>query len=318
MDISWNPYKYADVFIILVGLVFILYFLSKRFTRERMLRFANFEVLEKIYHPGRLQTAFIPMLLRIVALALIILSISDLQLVSEGFVANTDFVLAIDTSSSMLTPDMAPNRLALAKSSSIDWIKKLQQTRIGVVTFAGRAYTQIEPTTDLGQVTKTIEGLGLDQPAGTAIGDALVASSSLLRNAERNKTIILITDGRNNIGVNVSEGLKSLKKEKIKIIAIGIGGNQEAEMTVPAELVGKNATAAEFPGLDEKTLKYLVNETDGKYFQITNAESFKAAFESGVETQKVPTQYNTYLLFAACAVLLLEWAFEITKYRPLP
>jgi len=317
MDVNFS-YKYVDIFIILVGVVLIIYFLSKRFMRERTLRFGNFEVLEKVYHPTHMQIAFIPILLRILALTLIILSISDLELVSEGYIANTDFVLAIDTSSSMLTPDYEPNRLALAKKSSMDWIKKLRETRLGVVTFAGRAYTQIEPTTDLEEVQRVIEGIALDQPAGTAIGDALITSSSLLHSSERNKTIILITDGRNNIGVNVTEGLRSLKKEKIRIIAIGIGGTEEGEVTVPAELVGKNATAAEFPGLDEKTLKYLANETDGKYFQIYDADSFKRAFESGVETQKVSKEVTTYLLMAACVVLILEWAFEITKYRPLP
>lgn len=318
MDVTYS-YKYADLLIVLIGLVLIIYFISKRFVRQRTMRFGNFEVLEKVYRQPPLNIAsLIPLMLRILGITLIVMALSDIELVEEGYLTNTDYVLAIDTSSSMLTPDYEPNRLALAKQSTIDWITKLRNTRIGVVTFAGRPYTQIEPTTDLEAVIKVIDRLTLDQPAGTAIGDALITSSSMLRGLDRNKTIILITDGRNNIGVNVTEGLRSLKKDNIKIIALGIGASRGETVSIPAELAGMNATAAEAPDLDEATLKFLANETGGKYFQIHDPNSFKTAFESGVETQKITKPVQEYLLLAACAVFLLEWAFEITRIRPIP
>jgi Ca-activated chloride channel family protein len=318
MDVNYS-YKYVDLLIVLVGLVLVIYFLSKRFVRQRMMRFGNFEVLEKVYHPPAVNIAsLIPLVLRVLAITLIILALSDIELVEDGYLTNTDYVLAIDTSSSMLTPDYEPNRLALAKQSSIDWITKLRETRIGVVTFAGRPYTQIEPTTNLESVVKTIDRITLDQPAGTAIGDALITSSSLLRGLERNKTIILITDGQNNIGVNISDSLRSLKKDNIKIIALGIGASKGEVIAIPEELSGMNVTAAQSPDLDEETLKYLANETGGAYFQIHDPNSFKTAFESGVESQKVTKEVQTYLLFAVCALLLLEWAFEITRIRPIP
>ncbi len=317
MDITYS-YKYLDLFVVLFGLVFIIFFVSKRFARQRTMRFGNFEVLEKIYHPKRFQIAFIPLILRLVVIVLIVLAISDLQIVQQGFVSNTDFVLAIDTSSSMLTPDYEPDRLALAKKTTIEWLAKLKDTRIGVVTFAGNAYTQTKPIDDLELVSGIVDRISLDQPAGTAIGEALITSSSILHGTDRNKTIILITDGRNNIGVNISDALRSVKNEKIKIIAIGIGSNENEDVTVPTELIGLNATAADVSGLDEDTLRYLANETGGKYFPIHDAQSFKAAFDSGVETKNVTQEVKTYLLIAACIVLLFEWAFEITKYRPIP
>ncbi|MBN2251842.1 MAG: VWA domain-containing protein [Candidatus Altiarchaeota archaeon] len=296
----------------------MIYFISKRFTRQRTLRFANYEILEKVYTPTRMHVAFIPMILRILAISLIILALSDIELTGEGYVANTDFVLAIDTSSSMLTPDYEPDRLTLAKKSSMDWIRKLEETRIGVVTFAGGSYTRIKPTNDLEAVEKTIERMSLDKPAGTAIGEALITASSLLHGSERNKTIILITDGRNNIGVNITEALRSLKNDDIRVIAIGIGSREGEDITVPPELAGQNVTAAEFPGLDEESMRHISNETGGKYFYINDEDSFKMAFESGVETRNVTKEVKNYFLIAACIILLMEWAFEITKYRPIP
>ncbi len=311
-------YKYLDLFVVLIGLILIIYFVSKRFTRERTLRFGNFEVLEKIYHPGLMHVEFIPLILRILAISLIVMAISDIEVIQEGYVANTDFVLAIDTSSSMLTPDYEPSRLALAKKSSIEWIRKLKNTRVGVVTFAGRSYTQIKPTTDLDMVEKVINRISLDRPAGTAIGESLITASSLLHSSDRNKTIILITDGRNNMGVNITNALKSLKSEGIRIIAIGIGSKGGKGISVPSELVGTNATAAKFPGLDEETLRYLANETNGHYVYIQDSDSFKKAFESGVEFQNTTKKVQVYLLIAASVILIIEWAFEITKYRPIP
>ncbi len=317
MEVTFS-YKYMNLLILLIGLVIILYFISKRFTRERMLKFGNFEVLEKISQPGKIPIDFLSLLMRILTISLIVIAISNVEIAREEFISNTDFVLAVDTSSSMLTPDYEPNRLELAKNSAIDWIRRLKDTRVGVVTFSGRSYTKIEPTTDLERVENIIRGISLEHPAGTAIGESLITASSLLHGSDRNKTIILITDGRNNIGVDINESLKLLKEEGIRIIAIGIGSKKKGSIRVPAELVGKNATASEFPELDEETLLYIANETNGEYFYIEDPESFRRAFESGVKLRRVTKNINDYLLLAACAILMIEWAFDITKYRVLP
>lgn len=313
-------YKYINLLILLIGLVIIIYFLSKRFAIKRVIRFGNFEVLEKAMG-GKpvIQIGLIKLFLRILALICIVIAISDIKMVQEEYVSTTDFILAIDTSSSMLTPDYEPNRLELAKKSSIEWLRKLKNTRVGVVTFAGRSYMKIEPTTDLERVSYIISRLSFERPAGTAIGDALITSSALLKEESgRNKTIILITDGRNNVGVNITESLKPLKSTNISVYAIGIGSKGEKPITVPPELIGKNATETGFPELDEETLKFLVNETNGKYFYIDDPESFKEALESGVEYQKVTKSLTFYALLAVCVILLIEWAIDVTKYRPLP
>lgn len=319
MDWEIN-YRYINLLILLIGLVILIYFLSKRFAIKRVITFGNFEVLEKAMG-GKpvIQIGLITLFLRILALTCIVIAISDIKMVREEYVSTTDFILAIDTSSSMLTPDYEPNRLELAKKSSIEWLRKLKNTRVGVVTFAGKSYMKIEPTTDLERVENIISRLSFERPAGTAIGEALITSSALLKEESgRNKTIILITDGRNNIGVNITESLKPLKSTNISIYAIGIGGKGEKPITVPPELMGKNATETGFPELDEETLKFLVNETNGKYFYIDDPESFKEALESGVEYQKVTKSLTFYVLLAVCVILLIEWAIDVTKYRPLP
>lgn len=313
-------YKYADVLFVLIGLIIIIYFISKRFARKRTLKFGNFEILEKIsQQSGIFSISIIPLFLRITAIALLIFAISDVEIMQEEYISNTDFVLAIDTSSSMLTPDYTPNRLELAKDSAINWIRKLKNTKVGVVTFAGRAYMKTEPVSAMAKVENIINDISFEYPAGTAMGEALITSSSLLQGLDRNKTIIIITDGRNNVGVSINESLRSIKENNIAVYSIGIGTKGKMDAKIPTELIGKNVTASEFPDLDEETLKYLSNETYGSYFYIEDPESFNKAFEAvGGKYMKVGTKPTNYLILAACSLLLIEWLFEITKYRPLP
>jgi Ca-activated chloride channel family protein len=317
MDLVFS-YKYINLLLLLLGSIIIIYFLSKRFAKKRTLRFGNFEVLEKVTERGFLPGALLPLVFRILAITLIVMALSEVEFTQEEYVAKTDFVLAIDTSSSMLTPDYEPNRLELAKKSAIEWVGKLKNTKVGIVTFAGRSYLKIEPTSNLGKVKDILEKISFEKPAGTAIGEALITGSALLQGSERNKTIILITDGRNNVGVSINESLKPLKTEGIKVHAIGIGSKENKSIFIPEELKEKNVTATGFPELDEETLKFLANETDGKYVYIDDSETFRKAFESEVEFKKTSISVFSYLLLFACVILLADWFLEITRYRPLP
>lgn len=316
MELTFS-YKYANLLIVLIGLIIILYLLSRKSVKKRVLRFGNFEVLEKVMGRKILGMDIIPIILRIIAFTLIVIAISDPVLIYGEYVANTDFVLAIDTSSSMLTPDYKPNRLEVAKEVSINWVNKLENTNIGIVTFAGKPYVKLQPVSDKEKIINTLKEITLESPAGTAIGDALVTATGLLADSEKNRTIILITDGRNNVGIDVNDSVETLVSNHIRVIAIGIGSRMNAtNLTKPEGL--ENATVAEFPDLDEESLKYIANQTDGLYFKILNKTSFEEALEAGLEYKEATIKPIVYLLLLTCAVLLIEWAFEITKYRALP
>jgi len=311
-------FRYINLLILLLGLVIILYILSKKYARKRILKFGNFEVLEKVAGKKLFPRDLIPLFLRILAIVLIILVISDLVLVREEYVARTDFILAIDTSASMLTSDYEPNRIEFVKRTAIDFISKLKNTKVGVITFSGKAHARLKPTSDMHEVERTLRKIQFESPAGTAIGDAIVVSESLFDESERNRSIILVTDGRNNIGRNITEALKALNESNTRIYPIGIGSKVEEEITIPSGLEGLNATPAKFPNLDEDMLGLLANKTDGKYFIIDDEDSFKSAFETGLDFKEVSTEPTLYLMLILCIILLIDWGLEITKFRALP
>jgi len=314
-------YQYINLLLIILGLIVIIFMISKKIVRKRILTFGNFEVLEKVTGKKILPLDIIPLILRILALILIVISISNPKIIYERYVSNTNFVIAIDTSSSMLTPDFFPNRLEVAKDVCLEFIKQLKNTKIGIVTFSGKAYVKTELTDDISKLNFIISDITLESPGGTAIGEALITSSSLFSDIHiaKNKTIILITDGRNNMGISVNESLMPLKMNGIKVFTIGIGKNVTIEnVTMPEKLGKKNATVAIFPTLDEETLTYISNQTGGKYFRVEDTSSFEDAMRATLEKKRITKNPTLYLLMATCILLLLEWSLEITKYRILP
>ncbi len=317
MEISFTL-EHTNLLIILVSMVIILYLLSKKFSKKRALRFGNFETLQKVAGKKLLSYSIIPIMIRIFALILIILSLSNPVITIMTPSSDTDYILAIDTSSSMLTPDITPNRLEATRITALDFVKENYASNIGIITFSGEAHIKTEPIKDTAKLTEIIKELNIDNTGGTAIGEAVIVSSSLLSGTENNKTIILITDGRNNKGIEINKTYSSLEEKRIKIISIGLGNKINESVQIPKELEGLNATVAKFPSIDEDTLKKLSNLTKGTYYKITSLDEFKDAMKKSTHQKDLIINIQFYLLLLACITLLFGWGLELTKYRVIP
>ena len=118
-------------------------------------------------------------------------------------VEGIDIVIALDLSTSMEAADFRPeNRIFVAKEILDEFISSRVNDRIGLVVFAGAAYTQAPLTLDYGvlrEVVKQLRTRVLED--GTAIGDALATSLNRLRDSDaKSQVVVLITDGDNNAG----------------------------------------------------------------------------------------------------------------------
>jgi len=311
--------EYIDMLVTAVALLILIYYFSVRYIKQRILRFGNFETLEKVAGQDISKVSSIPLFLRILSIVTIILIASDFTIVEIKPVTHTDFVLTMDTSSSMLTPDFIPNRLEATKNAALGWIISLEGTRVGIVTFAGKPYVKVKPIIERPVLLPVVRGIKTEQPAGTAIGDALVTSAGLLTGSKVNKTIVLITDGRNNVGVSINDSIKTLVRNDIRVYAIGVGTKgTKSDAGTPLSLEGLNHTEAEFPDLDEVTLKYLAEQTNGSFALVEDVQSLKDVLASTAEADEVKSSPKTPLLLLAVGLLLLEWSLEISKYRPIP
>ncbi len=239
-------------------------------------------------------------------------------------------MLAMDVSTSMLAKDFKPNRLESAKKVASDFINKRLGDRIGLVFFAGEAFTQCPVTIDhdvlLEQLMKANTSFLED---GTAIGMGLATSiNRMITHNSKSKVIILLTDGVNNMGfVDPYTAADAAREYKIKVYTIGVGTNGRALTPVGMNPI-TNDLIYDYADvqIDEKLLKYTSDITGGKYFRADNNKALEQIFsdidkleKSEMESIRYEKFDEKYRMFLIPALLLfaLEQLFTFLFLKSL-
>ena len=265
----------------------------------------------------------LPFALRCAAVALLIVALARPQSVDEGSTSNTegiDIVLAIDISTSMLAQDLQPDRIQAAKQVAGNFITDRPGDRIGLVAFAGEAFTQSPLTTDQGTLQTLLGRLrsGVVED-GTAIGNGLATAINRLRESDaKSKVIILLTDGVNNRGEIAPVMAAEIAKEQgIRVYTIGVGSRGTAP-TPAIDMFGNMTFVQAKVEIDEKTLQEIADATGGRYFRATDNEKLRAIYDeinrlekSKVEVADFTTYTEEYLRWVLAALALLAAEFLI-------
>ena len=178
-----------------------------------------------------------------------------------------DLLFAIDTSRSMLSNDVAPNRLERVKLAAQDLITELQGDRAGLIAFAGRAFLQAPLTIDYDAAVESINDLDTKTipEGGTNISEAIaLAVQTFGKSAMGNRALIIFTDGEELSGDAVKEAKKA-EEAGVKIFTIGVGTIQGS--LIPLEQEGgfvKDAKGEVHKSkLDENRLREIAQATGG-------------------------------------------------------
>ena len=153
------------------------------------------------------------------------------NVVTEGI----DIVLALDISSSMLAEDLAPNRIEAAKAVAADFAGGRGNDRIGLVIFAGKAFTQAPLTLDHSVVVSLIGELEVGMiEDGTAVGMGLATAVKRLQASEAaSKVVVLLTDGRNNRGeIDPVTAAQAAQALGVRVYTIGAGSRGTARVPI--------------------------------------------------------------------------------------
>ncbi len=191
-----------------------------------------------------------------------------------------DIIIALDVSMSMYATDFEPNRLEAAKEVATSFINGRNGDKIGLVQYAGEAFTSCPPTLDYPILIEQLNKAdGIEMEPGTAIGTGLGTSVVQLRNnALKSKVIILLTDGSNNSGDISPEEAALLAKEKgICVYTIGIGSNGMASTPVmtPMGMIYQNMPVE----IDEQTLTQIATTTGGMYFRAEDKKGLEDIYK---------------------------------------
>ena len=274
----------------------------------------------------------LPFALRAAAFALLVVALARPQDVEQNVRTNTegiDIMLAIDVSGSMLARDFKPDRITAAKEVAGSFIADRYGDRIGLVAFAGEAFTQSPLTTDQSTLQTLLARIrsGLIED-GTAIGNGLATAINRLRESEaKSKVIILLTDGVNNRGeIAPLTAAEIAKAQGIRVYTIGVG--TEGMAPYPAiDMFGNITFVNQKVEIDEKTLTAISDMTGGKYFRATDKAKLKAIYEeinqlekSKVEVTEHVSYHELYLawVLAALGLLLAEFLLANLVLKRIP
>ena len=297
-----------------VPLLIILHFYSLKYVHNRAIKFANFEALERVTGGVVLSRNIYLLCMRLLGLLFLTLSLAGATLWYVGQVDVSDYVLAIDSSGSMLANDFSPNRLEASKEAALAFVDNLEaDSQVSVVSFAGTGLVEISLIKNRRRIKQAIEDIQISSFHGTAIGDALKTSSNVLLNSDKSRIIILLTDGQDNVASEeeISKILDFVNNKQITVNTIGVA--TESGGSLP----GLNSLST----LDDETLRSIADTTGGSYIHSESKNELINAYQSfnyeSLES-KIPVYLRLPFILITLVLLFVEWILVNTKYRTIP
>lgn len=227
-----------------------------------------------------------------------------------------EVMIALDISNSMLAQDVQPSRLAKAKRLVAQLVDKMENDKVGMIVFAGDAFTQLPITSDYISVKMFLESIdpSLISKQGTAIGAAInLATRSFTPQEGVGRAVIVITDGENHEGGAVEAATEAAKKG-IQVNVLGVGLPDGA----PIPMEGTNDYRKDREGnvivtrLNEAMCQEIAKAGNGLYVRVDNTNNAQKAIgqeinkmaKADVETQ-VYTEFNEQFQAVAWFILIL-------------
>lgn len=240
-----------------------------------------------------------------------------------------EVMIALDISNSMLAQDVQPNRLEKAKRLVAQLVDKMENDKVGMIVFAGDAFTQLPITSDYISAKMFLESINpsLISKQGTAIGAAVnLATRSFTPQEGVGRAVIVITDGENHEG-GAAEAAKAAVEKGIQINVLGVGMPDGA----PIPVEGTNDFRRDRDGnvvvtrLNEQMCQEIAQAGDGIYVRVDNSNAAQKAItqeinkmaKADVETQ-VYTEFNEQFQAVAWIILLLLLAEMLILERKNP
>ena len=315
-------FNYPWILILLMIIpVLIWYYLSFKSKKDSFVYFSNVSVFEQIMLK-KTESDRILFFLRISVIFFLILSAAGLRqdlVTSEYLTKGVNIIIALDTSGSMQSQDVPPNRFKSAVNVVEKFIEGRKNDKIGLVVFGGVSFLQAPLTLDYNALYEFLANskIGMTQTENTAIGSAICTAVLHLKDVEgKSKVIILVTDGRNNAGkIDPITAAKLAEKNKIKIYTVAVGVKNNSW---PQGSQGNDDS------IDEELLTRIASITGGEFFRAQDNSSLKKIFNTINSLEKVDikekkfTEYrDKYRIFLipAMFLFLLEIILSNTIWR---
>jgi Ca-activated chloride channel homolog len=269
--------------LLLVPLLAFLFLRAERRRDRRLREFVSPRLLPELAGTGNRFRRALKFSMLLLALGLAIVALAKPRwgyVYDEVKRKGLDLIFAVDTSRSMLSTDVPPDRLQRVKLAAQDLINELQGDRVGLIAFAGRAFLQAPLTIDYDAAVDAINDLDTKTipEGGTNISEAInLAAQTFGKSAIGNRALIIFTDGEELSGDAVKMA-KAAADVGIRIFTVGAGTSQGSLIPITGE-DGGTAFVKDSKGqvvkskLDEKRLREIAQATGGIYLHLENGPS---------------------------------------------
>ena len=276
--------------LLLVPLLIVLFVRAERRGHKRLQEFVSAHLLPQLAGTVNRPRRITRFALQLLGLSLALVSLAQPR---WGYTfedvkrKGLDLLIAVDTSRSMLSNDVQPNRLERVKLAVQDLINELQGDRVGLIAFAGRAFLQAPLTIDYDAVVEAINDLDTKTipEGGTNISAAIaLATQSFGKSATGNRALIIFTDGEELSGDAVKTA-KEAADAGVRIFTVGVGTPQGSLIPVTGD-DGQTAFVKDSAGqvvkskLDDKRLREIAQATGGFYVHLESGPRAMQQFQN--------------------------------------
>lgn len=309
--------------LLLIPIIISLYIVLAQLNKRNMGRFASsifFDIIMPDRSPARKNLKFIIFLFILIFLIIALARPQFGSKLEEVKREGIEMIIALDVSRSMLAEDIKPNRLERAKQAIVNLVNRMQDDKIGMIVFAGDAYTQLPITTDYISAKLFLTNINTEivSKQGTAIASAIeLGVKSFTQDQEASKVIIIISDGENHEGDAV-EAAKKAKEKGVKIYTIGMGSPKGAPIPL-SRRSGQGGFMKDRQGeviisrMDPSMLREIAETGDGKFFRASTGNvglnklysDLNDLNKSEIETKIYSAYEDQFHYFVAAAIILL-------------
>jgi Ca-activated chloride channel family protein len=317
-------YPYLLYLLLAIPVFLGLYLLARVARRKKLQRFGNMTVLERLMPDASKYVPAVKIALQMLALAALVIVLARPRAGAKEEVSNVhgiEVMVALDVSNSMLASSTDdPNgisRLQRAKHVLEKLIDKLDNDKVGLIVFAGEAYTQLPITSDFISAKMYLNSISTEMvpTQGTAIGSAIgMATHSFSPDEDIQKAIIVITDGENQVGDAVTMA-KEAESQGIQVDVVGLGSGKGAPIPLNTQ---KNTFLKDDEGhvvttyLNEQMAKDIAEAGNGIYVNgaassAVNdiADQLDKLAKSDLERVSYSSSAEQFPVFAWIALFLL-------------
>lgn len=266
--------------LMLIPLLAGLHYATNYYRRKRLMRYGDMELLKELMPDVSAARRELKTWLLLFALAMLIFALARPQFgtkVDTRKRQGIEAIIAMDVSNSMLAEDVTPSRLDKSKMLVSSIVDKMTDDKIGLIVYAGEAYTQLPITSDYVSAKMFLETISpaMITTQGTDIKQAIdLAMKSFTPDQEASKAIFVITDGEDNEG-GATEMAKAAAGKGIKVYVLGVGSPQGA----PIPMLGSNQYITDNEGnvvvskLNEQMCREIAAAGEGAYIYVDNSSS---------------------------------------------